>query len=381
MRNLCQSLFQNCRLSLLLFLSISTSVFAEESVKPTVTAFKMSGDISALSAISIKPSSVQNRSSFQMPEGRLQGLWNSDPDMTLGFEIFYGKARDSVDGRFNLQLESAFFELRQLLSDSHWVRYGLISHPWEDLSEKFWGYRYLGARGPTLAFRHGYLNRSDLGAVSGAFVTDWLQASLMIVNGEGAGADETGPRKDFHLMLVTNPLEVFGSESDASKLTLGLLVVEGAFDNIDPDVSQKERLSVLLGLEKPTGISGSLELMKTKDPVDAINQTVADKVDLTSLGGQVAKGQGASAILKWRTMGSIAKMRDKLVEAFARIDQWNPATSVSARGLRSQLLGIGFFPRQHLQLSLAWSEVLYENNHASSVRDSADLLFAARMKW
>ncbi len=364
--------------SLVLLSALCAVVSAEEPVKEAESQLKLSGDVSVLSAISQKPSSMQNRSSFQMPEGRLGALWSYDSDVALSGEIIYGKARDSVDGRYNLQLESAYFEFRHLLSESHWMQYGLLPHPWEDLTEKFWGYRYLGARGPTLAFRYGYVNRSDLGAITGAAFNDWIQWSLMVVNGEGAGSEEAGPKKDFHLAITTSPREI---GSYGGKFTLGLLVIEGAFDNIDPDVSQKERVSVLLGFEKEFGFSGSLELMVSKDPVDGVNQVVADKVDLSSQGGQVARGQGGSAILKWRTLGSLGKIKDKLVEAFARIDQWNPATSVSARGLRSQLLGIGFFPRQNLQISLAWSEVLYENNHAASVRDSSDLLLAARMKW
>ena len=354
-----------------LVLSLGLNVWAEVPVSLT-------GDISILSVISQKPSSVQNRSAFQMPEGRLGANWQFDPDFSLGGELVYGKARDSVNGRYNLQLETLFLEARHLLFESHWLQYGLVVHPWEALEEGYWGYRFLGARAPALGFRYGYLNRSDLGVVTGSQPAEYFKWSVMVVNGEGAGADEAGPKKDLHFIVEGQPFENWrGSQ----KVTLAFLWVEGAFDNVDPELAQKERFALLLGLESDSGFVGSLELMASRDPVDGINQTVADKVDLSAQGGQVARSQGASLIGKWRGKGGMGRFVDKPIEAFARIDFWNPALGVSAKGLRSQLLGIGFFPRQNLQLSLAWSEVQYENNHAASVRDSADLLFAARLKW
>ncbi len=340
--------------------------------------FEFQGDVSMLSVISIKPSSVHQRSSFQMPEGRLGARWTFEPETVLGGEVLYAKTRDSVDGRYNLQMETVYLEMQKVLSDSHWIRFGLIPHPWEVIAERFWGYRFLGARGPTLGFRYSYLNRSDLGVITGANLESWGTWSLMVVNGEGASKEEQGSRKDFHLTLEGLP---FANYRDRQKITLALQVVEGAYDNIDPDVSQKERLSALFGFEQELGLMGSLEWMSSKDPVDGMNLLLADKVDLSAQGGQMVNGQGGSLILKYRGKVHTDEEKRGLYEIFTRVDQWNPAMGVKGKALRSQLLGIGFFPRQLLQISLAWSEVLYENNHATSLRDTSDFLVAARLKW
>jgi hypothetical protein len=350
----------------------------QPSVSYCLENFELQGDVSMLSVISLKPSSVNQRSSFQMPEGRLGARWTFEPDAVLGGEVLYAKSRDSVDGRYNLQMETIYLELQKVMSDTHWIRFGLIPHPWEVLTERFWGYRHLGARGPTLGFRYGYLARSDLGVITGAHLESWGTWSLMIVNGEGAGADEQGPRKDFHFTIEALPFENY---RDHQKLTVALQSIEGAYDNIDPEKSQKERLSLLIGFEQELGWLGSVEWMTSKDPVDGMNLLLADKVDLSAQGGLVAKGQGGSLILKYRWRAPPCDRRDGLYEIFMREDQWNPAVGVDGKGLRSHLLGISFFPRQRLQISLAWSEVLYDNNHATSLRDTSDLLLAARLKW
>lgn len=310
-----------------------------------------------------------------MPEGRLLGEFRALPDFMLKAEVLYGRARDSVDGKYNLQVDSLVFEFSKLVSERDWLQYGMVTNKWEELADRFWGYRHLGVRGPTLSLRYGYLAHSDLGLMAGADFESWGKFSLGVVNGEGSGADEQGPRKDFHFVYSVEPNLGW---QEGRVLTLAVLAIEGGYDNIDAEMAQKERLGFLLGFSQPVGWQGSLELLSTKDPVDGINLLIADRVDLTAQGGQIAKGQGGSLILKYRWPGA-GELRQ--YEVFSRTDRWNPALGIEGKAIRSQMLGFGFFPRQPLQISLAWSEVQYEINHAAAVRDTSDLNLAVRLKW
>ena len=107
-----------------------------------------------------------------------------------------------------------------------------------------------------------------------------------------------------------------------------------------------------------------------KDPVDAIDKKVADQVVLTDQGGKQAEAKGLSASLKYGLPDIFTWQPGGRVEVFVRHDELNPMQSVSDRGLKADLLGFGFFPRQNLQISLAWSQVRYESQHSALVGDS-----------
>lgn len=325
--------------------------------------FEQHGDFSGMAVVKQKPSSQKDMLFFKLPESRWDvGYWLDD-QVSGQFEVIFAKTRIPVGERWTLQMERSYLDYKDILSGGYFAQFGLLPQEWSQWEEKFWPYRSTTEYSEPLMSRYGYLNRSDAGLKFGQTMSNETRWIVAYTNGEGSAADETGPKKDLQIFF----------ESVWGQIHFAASWLAGAYDNVDASVANKERTLVGIYYEQELGFLGGLSFFSAKDAVDAINQKIADQVDLTAQGGQNLSSQGASLVARYRTSPKF--------EIFSRYDVLNPAVGVDAKGLRQTLLGFGFFPRQHLQFSLAWGDVQYEQNHASAVRDASQVAFVSRLKW
>lgn len=331
--------------------------------------FETHGDFSSAFSFSQKPSSVKDQTAFSNPSGLFQISADPVQDIKALTELSYGRTFDSATGRATLQVEKAYIKLGAILGESEML-IGQLPNPWVEMHEReepFWF--YLGTAYRTASLRWDELYRSDSGmAVVSSWSNSHLQLSLS--NGEGPGQPERGPRKDAQLHFETMPIESLRGEK---KLLLALGILEGAFENIDSEIAQRERLLAFVKYQSNAWGSLSIEGLWSKDPADGINGVVGDQVDLTAQGGQSVRGRGTAVALN-------TKLSETSLMSL-RYEALNPALGVDAKGLSSRMLGFHFFPRQMLQFSLAWLDVQYEQNHGVAIRDSSEVVFGARLRW
>jgi hypothetical protein len=327
------------------------------------------GDISAVMAYTEKPSSLKDQSAYRVPLGILGLQLGFEEGMKAITELSYGRTRDTT-GRAQLQVEKLYVQVDGLISENGVMQFGQLPNPWVGLMERESPMAfYLGASYQPIVIHWNELNRADSGF---AFVQNWSasQLEISITNGEGPGQDEKGPRKELQIFYQT---QLFDAAKLDQRWLLAFGAIEGGYENIEASISQKERLLVFIKYEVLHKSWGSLELISSKDPVDGVNLKVADQVDLTDLGGLVTRGSGGALELgSWLSEKSAVQLR---------CESFNPAQGVDGRGLSSEMLGFHFFPRQHLQFSLAWVQVQYGQNHSASVRDSEEVALGAKLRW
>lgn len=330
---------------------------------------EITGEIGSAWSYAQKPSALKDQSAYRVPLGILGGKFDFEDDVGAVVEASYGRTRETATGRAQFQIEKVYLQVDEI-SETVSMRFGQIPNSWVEVQEQESPFAYyLGSTYQPISVRLNEVNRADSGI---SVLQTWSTSSLEIslTNGEGAGQDEKGARKELQVFYQLNSVQE--AELDGRWL-LALGLVEGGYDNIDASISQKERLLFFLKYEKPQQAWASLELMGSKDPVDGINQKVGDQVDLTDLGGLVARGSGGGL--------EIGSWLGEKTAAQVKYEYWNPAQGVDARGLTSRMLGFHFFPRQHLQFSLAWIQVQYEKNHSVLIRDSEEVAFGARLRW
>jgi hypothetical protein len=323
-----------------------------------------SGEFAMHSIYYIKPSSMKNQFAFKMPEARLNLYATMDSQTHLQLGVVYAKSRNPSGELWSLQVEETFIEFGDVITEGDFIQYGLVPSSWLQLADEYWPYRLSSQYGATLTERFSYVNRSDLGVKWGGFLGDDIELELALVNGEGGRQDESGSKKELQSLL---------RGAVGSKFQWAIGGIWGNYENIDAEIAKKERLQLLINYDFYDSLSLFVEALLGQDAVDAINKTIADKVDLTTEGGKLIKSQGASAGIRY-------SWQEKK-EFFLKADYLNPAVGVDAKGLRQILLGFGFFPRQYLQFSIAWGDVKYENNYASYVRDGSELVFSTQLKW
>lgn len=327
-------------------------------------------DLSASTALSQKPSAVKDSTSFKMPILYLGGRWTPTDDFYFDLEVSAGRTRDSVSGKSSFQFEKAAFVVPNFIIEDWSLQYGLLGNPWVNLQEReSWTSASFGAKYNPWAQRLNYLSRADLGL--GIFrAEDEYRIELQVTNGEGSAAEEQGPRKDTQLFVSLLPFESLREEN---RLLFAAYALEGAYENIDPEVAGRERLGIMMKFEQQKRGWILLEALSTKDPADGINLKVAENVDVSAQGGQSVRGSGyAGEIAAWTSEKSLISYR---------YERFNPAQGVDAKGLSSGLLGIHYFTRQFLQFSISWLDLHLDANHAAGMRDSAEFLFGLRLLW
>lgn len=327
---------------------------------------EISGQIRLNAEYDFEPSSKSGNSTFKSPGMELNFGIDPTDDIWVQVGLQGGPSRDTENGKWNLQVSTAYAEFLGLMSRRDTLRYGLIPNLWIEYADSIWGYRWNCDTCGVFIDRYKYASRSDLGL---SYRSSWTYGfwSLAVTNGEGLDKEEQGGGKDFQMMVEYLPMGL----SLSHRMAFALSYIRGNYDHVAAALNKKERFLAQVHYLQKIGLSVILEAFWGEDPVDGINKNVADQVDLTDKGGLIAHSQGQSLLLKY---GLPHQM-----EIFARHNRLNPMQEASARGLNEELLGFGFFPRQNLQFSLAWSQVRYEPDHSSLVGDSQAVSFSTQI--
>jgi hypothetical protein len=198
-----------------------------------------------------------------------------------------------------------------------------------------------------------------------AIIQNWHSSVLAVsvVNGEGAEQAETGFHKDFQL---------FYQNREFNNFQFSLFALDGTHEKVESGMAAKERQAIALQYSK-YGFRIYTEFLWSRDPVDAVNRKVVDQVELTDLGGQMVNGFSSNLELEYQ-------LGPKAI-GFYRYEFVDPARGVEARGLESNVLGFHYFPRQSLQFSIAWLQVVYGKFHGNSAEDLSELSVGIKYLW
>lgn len=320
--------------------------------------------------VPLKPSAEEYQTQFKVPQIDL--VMNMAPAKNIKghLEFAAGPTRDGTSDQWDMMVAMAYVEFERTFGTDIGVRYGLVPNIWVENQATLVDLEFSSRTSKNFLGRYGYSDTSDQG-VSIQEDQDIYGWSLAVVNGEGEKSDETGYGKEGRLFLRWSPLSDWREEE--KNFSVMAQWTEGSYTNVGPE-STKRRLQLLAKLDQDVSWGAQAEVFWGVDPVDAINGVVADSVDLTDRGGEVAHSFGYSARLYYSWRDAVKSVRK--YQVFARYDSLDPMRSADDRGLVSYLLGFSYFPARNLQFSLAMSQVDYQVNHASAVGDAQEINFA-----
>jgi hypothetical protein len=341
----------------------------ENSTEPQkLSRVDWSGELGFVGAFWQAPSAKRNHHSLELSQALLRMETEPWESSQLIFEADFGQ-RDSISGRREMSIRQFQVEVDNFIFDS--LSWGLIQHPWLRNEAETWNYELLGFEFKNPLLRYGYSRRSDQG-LSGRLATagGGVQAQFNYVNGEGDQQAETGPGKEFNLVIDFQTSAVKANQG----AILSLLVSRGNYDGVEPTMSIKSRMGASLALRGRHGLGIAIESFQTEDPVDSVIGTIAEGLNLTDLGGKVIKGKVSSGVLTYRS-GT-----DKW-EVQLRGDHVEPILNKKTVNIDSGLLVVSLNFRPQWQTLLGVAQSKYGDDHSVSARDSQKWVMGARVQF
>lgn len=319
-------------------------------------SWDLSGQVVMESRIYQKPSSLNGTSLFQIPWMTLEAHFVSRDSGELFLE-FLGISPPPT-GTNEFQLRQASFFLPGILGEQVDLRAGLLSSELSQKLKGYWPYNRLSNELDFALQRWNYQPFSDYGFevfANGASGFSW---GFQATNGEGRGMPEKGPQKDLQVWIAAEG----GQERN---YLIFFQARHGAYENIPAPQATKDRVLLGVWTQKSEGWNAGLEAFMTWDPVDAINGLVAEQIDLTDLGGQRVRGQGASFNFRYAFLDS----RSNLWQAFVKSDVLRPVAEDRERDLQGLNFGLLFSPRSNIQWALYNSQVATGIRHNINTKE------------
>jgi hypothetical protein len=290
-----------------------------------------------------KPSGQSGQNSFSIPAA---GLALNFEDERWGEIFFKGVTQSTNAGRARIQDLRASLALS---SESFWrFEVGILQLEAEAARAVSDFARKSIPEDQYSLVRWGYLPESDVGF---RFVREDFDSliSLSVVNGEGEAFSETGSNKDLHIF----------ARKTWDSVALEILLARGAFENVSAEESHHELAAVGLSYSGNSDWRAALQFFAGSDPADGVNGKVAEKINLTALGGQRLRSRGSrfEAAYLLNPEWQIAYRNDTLL------------TSENERGydFQSQRLGLLFSPRKAWKWAADWVQTGAADLQAASL--------------
>lgn len=326
------------------------------------------GQLGAESLLFLKPSGAAGTSRFQIPFAGLELSAELSGGVRAEFELTY-QSPVAAGAELNPQRASLSTPVGE---GGLRFRAGLFEPAWLEGAEAFWPYdRY--SRDLGWAFeRWGYLRAADYGAEL-YHRTEGGGFGVAVVNGEGVGAVEQGPQKDFH---VWGGLDWRGEDGRRTELLLA--AVRGGYENVPAVDAAKERLMLSLRSAAPAGWLAGAEALFARDPADSVNGRVADAADLIDRGGERIAGRLATLSLGYRSERPEGGGRHTFV---ARADAVEPIAGESDRGVTSTQWMYLYSPSPGAEWLVQISNLDYGDGHSNAIRDENTWRVSYHVRW
>lgn len=325
---------------------------------------EISGDLGVTASIWNLPTGERGVSSFGIPTLFLNLEAPLDENNLLVMKWEGSEEKDSSSERFDVKIREAYVDVVSLFKGIRGLRLGLIPQTWQEAQYETWSYRFLGKTAWVLTEKWKYLSYSDLGiSYMSELPSDIGEWALTLSNGEGAEEKEVGPHKEGALFVRLTPWDVW---------TLSLSYVRGNYEKYGADMGLRERALVMVTFENEQGWLAGLEILRTKDPADALRDYgMAEEVDVTALTGQVLEGMAGSLFVVIPT--------GPKAELMLRYDHLNAAVGEEGKDLRTTLASLAYQATEDLKMAFAIDYTNFGSDFAPGVRDRSKLELAAQV--
>lgn len=312
-----------------------------------------------------KPSAQSGHASFiiNTAEWGLQKKFADEMDVKLQARYFYNFNQNKP--AYATEFSEARLQLQKAFTESDKLEFGIVRHPWTVFEDLSWDFNFVYMNGRGLGARFAYIPRSDIGVSYHYLFDEAVGIHFSVTNGEGSAVAETGAKKD--LALIAN------WSKDNWWMAAGYIF--GGHENIDDSISKKTRELFLMRWQATSLISLQLEFMRAVDPVDAINKILADEVDMTAQGGQVATAEAAS-------MGIHYHLSEESRWSLLLQGHWlNPMKESPDKWVRSAWIGVAHQTRKQLQTLISFQQTNYGSDHGAAIRDRESLVLTGAFNF
>jgi hypothetical protein len=329
------------------------------------------GELSFVGSFWQAPSSMKNQISFLMPWTRVS--LDTDPWDKLHFHLVseLSPKNKQSEAQPSFHIRESYAEW----SEPGWgidvVKLGIMRNFLLGISDAQWDYAFLGNDFEVLSERFGYQKAHEL-TLSILKTVGHINFGFELYNDEGSITTLEQVPAEKTAMVFVDYLSTVNSLKP--KFFFTLYGAKGSYEGIELNHNAKTRTGFSMGYNRGAGFGLILEGFYGEDPVDAINNKIAEAIDLTNYGGTVAQSRAQSGSLFYRTDSAF-------LEYFLRMDQLEPYLKDKSYTIRTEMGGVGYNPNPSTQIAIALVQTNFGEKHNISSRDSQKFVIGTKVKF
>ena len=301
-----------------------------------------------------KPSSINGQTNMDWGSLEMANVLTNDREpFEVGIAAQYGSLRDKNTQQPTIEWN----ELRFSWTHKPRLSFGILIDPVISFDDSNWGESSVGSDFRSGAERWSIIPKSDAG-LQFTQMTGWGNWILQITNGEGWPNSEKGTRKDYELVWedsFTRQNWIWQTQ---------LFFRYGGYDQIDEKNNVKQRLGGQLVLHSQEGWDFGLLYIQIQDPVDGVNGSLGEGVDLSAYGGETNQGALSEGWFHYRWGETNRSWKFLTRSSFLQAHAGD-----SGKEIHALVMGVGKIVGSGMQVNLLFQQVNFAPDYSNITED------------